>query len=142
MLVLFLAACKHENWQTSVDDEKRTMNATEIHQKIPGTWTFDLQSDVSHLFQTMTLGTNGNLSLVCSNGVENVKGTWQLRDGSKEVTNDLGEVTGFRQVEDQGSCLVVMIAGTNYFYPVLYVDDRELVLAPGLSVVGRYRFTR
>jgi hypothetical protein len=157
-LILLCVGCKHENWQAQqIENEKRTMSAAEIHQKIPGTWMLDTQYDGGGRYHIITLGSDGMFSAARSNETEQVIGNWRLQEPVDFITNKLGRVVETRSLPDHGSILVVTEARTNYatfengktvsfgnveYYPVMYVDDHELILTPGFSVAGRFRFTR
>jgi hypothetical protein len=121
---LLLAACRH------VEPEKSSTEA-QIQQHIAGEWTLSDKSDGSW-YPKMFLAEDRTITIVLTNGTRALLGTWECRDRMLRVTPRAELVEAARASGDP-------LNAWDY-YPVVYADDHELVMAPGISVAGRLRF--
>lgn len=148
-VVLLLAGCKHEQVSSMppVRDERRTLDAAVIHQRMPGTWTLNDQIEW-HFYHVIRLDTNGDFFIAKGGETPQLVGTWKLQEPVEFVTNAFGRVE-IRALSNNGSSLYVTYgkpSATNYdvdIFPVIFIDDHKLVLSPGFSVAGPpYHFIR
>jgi len=127
VLGLLLMACRH------VEPEK-TSTDTEIRQHITGEWTLSDKSDGSW-YPKMILAEDRSFTLVSTNGTRALLGTWECRDRMLRITPRAELIEAASASGDRHNTW-------DYYYPVVYADAHELVMAPGISVAGRLRFTR
>ena len=127
-LGLVLTACKHGH-----GPEKRSTEA-EIRQHIGGTWISDDRPDWRS-WQAITLGSDGTFVTTGANESEDLAGTWRIEGRMLVVTTTKTNYATLANVE-------TLPLGHVMFYPIVYVNDHELVCTPGISVAGRLRFRR
>jgi hypothetical protein len=126
VLSLLLTACRH------VAPERSSTEA-EIRQHIAGEWTFSDRSNGSW-FPKMTLTEDGNFTVVRTDGTRAQLGTWECQSGMLKVTRT--------PASDSSARASAWLLNDWDYFPVIYADDHELVMTPGISVAGRLRFTR
>ena len=83
----------------------------------------------------MLLAANGTVSFIRVDGTEAFFGTWECQGRALTLTPGATMVKAARASN-------LEINPLDYFFPVIYADPHELVMAPGMSVAGRLRFTR
>lgn len=147
-MVPLLVGCRHEPIPSEppVSYGIRTLDASVVHQKMPGTWLNG--QDKSYFYHIMRLDTNGDFFIAKGGETTHRVGTWKLQEPGEFVTNEFGRVA-FRAFSNHGSDLYVTYgkpSATNYdvdIFPVIYIDNNELLLSPGFSVGGSpFRFIR
>ena len=126
VLTLVLAACCH------VEPERRSTES-EIRQNIVGEWTLSDKSDGSW-FPTMILGEDGRLIVVRIDGTRALLGSWTLDRTALRVTRT--------PTSDSAARASAMLLNEWDYLPVIFVDERELVMTGGFSVAGRLKFTK
>jgi hypothetical protein len=126
LLALLLPAGAH------VKPERRS-NETEIRQHIVGEWNLSPKSD-QKWYPKIIIAEDGRFIVILNNGRPELLGKWELGGQLLRVTP-----TAARHASQLASG--ASLNGREYF-PVIYVDAHELVMAPGISVTGRWRFTR
>lgn len=122
---LFLASCRH----VEPVSEKRSA-VEQIQKHIVGRWVFDEASD-GYGLSAMNLEPDGSFIIVRNTGDRVSAGTWKC-DGRMLVVAPKANsefAPSSRLTESD-------------WFPVVYADEHELVIAPGLSVTGRIRFKR
>ena len=82
----------------------------------------------------LIIGADGNLIGVGKNGNREVIGTWEMYRTSLRVTPTPARLENARK---SGYPLNAWD-----YYPIDYVHDHELIMAPGLSMAGRWRYKR
>jgi hypothetical protein len=128
VLSLLLTACRH----VEPEPERRATEA-EIRQHIVGEWTATDKSD-GYWFPKLIVAEDGRLFGVESNGTRELIGTWEMSHTLLRVTPSPAR---FEAARVSG----VHLNGWDY-YPVIYADAHELVMTPGISVAGRWRYDR
>ncbi len=119
ILALLVTACRHSPPEARhIEPEKRSTEA-EIRRHIVGIW--DAKDLRDCWYPTLMIAEDGSLSGVQTNGHKELIGTWEMYGASLRVTY-------------HSNCW--------YYYPVIYADDHELVMTPGISVAGRWRYKR
>ena len=108
--------------------ERRSTEA-EIRLHIVGEWTVADNSD-DCWYPTLVIAGDGSLTGVLTNGTRVLIGTW-------EMSNTLLRVTPTKAARASG-----FFMNDWDYLPVLYADDHELVMTPGISVAGRWRYKR
>jgi hypothetical protein len=137
---LFVVACSH----VQIDSQKtaqatrdfqpeRRSTEAEIRQHIVGEWKVGQGSD-GCWYPTMIIGEDRNLIGVEKNGNREVIGTWEIYRTSLRVTPTPARFETARKSGDH-------LNAWDYF-PIDYVDDHELIMAPGISMQGRWRYKR
>ena len=126
VLSLSLTACRH------IEPERRS-TAAEIRQHIAGEWTFTEKSDGSW-FPKMVLSDDGSFIVIRSDGTRALLGSWELYGSAVRVTKT--------PASDSSARASAWLLNDWDYLPVVYADDHELVMTPGISVAGRLRFTR
>ena len=86
------------------------------------------------MYPTLIIGEDRNLIGVQTNGKRETIGTWELDRTALRVTPTPAR---FETARKSGYHL----NGWDY-YPVIYTDAHELVMTPGISVAGRWRYKR
>ncbi len=127
VLSLLLTACRH------AQPERRSTEA-EVRQHIEGQWTLSPKED-NFRFSQVVIAQDGTLTGVDSAGRRELLGTWKLDHHLlvlDTVKTNYAVVNHGRRVS----------LGTVMRYPVIFASEHELVLAPGITEAGRYRFTR
>ncbi len=125
ILVLIFTACRH------VEPERRSTEAEILHH-IVGEWTSSESSDGWH--RVMIISEDGSLISVQRDGTRELMGRWELSGSVLRVTPTTSRLEAARAAG------LPMNAWD--YYPVVYADDHELVMAPGISVGGRLRYRR
>ena len=125
-----LVACRHV--ESGQQPEKRSTEA-EIHQHIVGEWTLGDKSDQSS-YPRIVIERDGTFIGVLTNGTRQLIGTWNVQGRALRVTPSEARVAAARAAGEQ-------LNQWDYF-PVIYVDAHELIMTPGISVAGRWRFVR
>jgi hypothetical protein len=113
-LCLLLIACRHVT-----PAPERWSTEAEIHAHITGEWTLKDESHVPRIFK-LVLETDGSYSVFGADGTQAV-GSWECEGRMLRLTRSTGDWN---------------------FYPVIYADEHELVITPGISVAGRLRFRK
>ncbi|PWU17129.1 MAG: hypothetical protein C5B50_11890 [Verrucomicrobia bacterium] len=120
-----LAACRH------LEPEKRSTEA-QIRQYIAGQWTLSESSD--GFFLKIILGENGECAVARPDGRQENWGAWECQGSMLKVTRSTG---------NYASALAAgWLVNEWDWYPIIYVDAHELIMAPGISVAGRLKLTR
>ena len=137
ILCLALSACRHVESEghlkqvNIVEPENRSTEA-EIRQHIVGDWTSNESAHFGYL--KMIIADDGRLIGVLANGRRELMGTWECQGQALRVTPSSAKIEASRA------------AGLHLnewdYYPVIYADAHELILAPGISVAGRWKFAR
>ena len=125
-LSLLLSACRHF-------EPERSSTDAQIQQHIAGEWTLSDKSDGSW-YPKIILALDGTIAIVSTDGKRALLGTWECKGAMLRITPRTALIEAARA---SGS----RINDWDY-YPVVYADAHELVMAPGISVAGRLRFTR
>lgn len=132
---LFATACS--NVQTAQATRhlmpERCSTEAEIREHIVGEWTVGEESD-GCWYPTLIIGEDGNLIGVERNGKRQVIGTWEMYRTALRVTPTAAR---FEEARKSGYYLNAWD-----YYPIDYADDHELVMAPGISMTGRWRYKR
>jgi len=115
-----------------LEPERRSTEA-EIRQHIVGEWTVGDGSD-GCWYPTLIIGADRNLIGVQTNGKREVIGTWELYSTALRVTPTPAR---FEAARKSGYHL-----NEWDYFPVIYADTHELVMTPGISVAGRWRYKR
>lgn len=108
-LCLLLTACGHV---TAVPERRST--EAEIHKHFQGEWTLKDGSDFPVPLK-LVLASDGSYTVFRADGTRAV-GTWEC---------------------DERMLKLICSTGDWNWYPVIYADDHELVLTPGISAAGR-----
>jgi len=133
VLSLLLTACRHAHPEAGqIEREKRSTEA-EIRQHLVGEWTCASASD-GCWYPRLIIAADGSLTGVLDNGRREFIGTWQMSGSLLRVTPTPASLEAAR------------VAGEHInawdYYPVIYADAHELVMTPGISVAGRWRYER
>jgi hypothetical protein len=132
ILSLLLTACRHSQPEARhIESEKRSTEA-EIRQHIVGKWFADNLRDC--WYPTLIIAQDGTLTGVQTNGNGVLLGTWEMYHHALRLTPTPEEL---RAARASG----LSMNEWDYF-PVIYADDHELVMTPGISVAGRWRYKR
>ena len=126
VLILPLAACRQ------VEPERRSTEA-EIRQHIVGEWMLADSSD-GCWYPTMIVAEDGTFSGVETNGTKVLIGKWEMSHTLLRVTYPPADVKAARTSG-------FFMNEWDYF-PVIYADAHELVMTPGISMAGRWRYQR
>jgi hypothetical protein len=111
---------------------ERRSTETEIRQHIIGDW---LANDPrNNWYPRLIIAENGAVTGVETNGTRVLLGTWELYHSALRVTPPPDSVKAARA---KG----FLVNDWDYF-PVVYADYHELVMAPGISVAGRWRYKK
>ena len=131
VLGLLLTACRH------VDPEpERHSTEVEIRQHIVGDWTAaDLSLWNEYWYPKLIIAEDGRLFGVPDGGTNELIGTWEFSGNSLRVTFSQA------RVETQRKLGYPPLNNWEY-YPVIYADAHELVMTPGISMGGRWRYKR
>jgi hypothetical protein len=112
--------------------EKRSTEA-EIAQHIVGEWKIADNSD-GCWYPVMIIAQDGTLTGAQSSGTKVLLGTWEFANHALRVTPTPARLKAARA---SGSWM-----NDWDWYPVVYADDHELVMTPGISMAGRWRYKR
>jgi len=133
-LILGMTACSHvsDGLRSNVMTERRS-TASEIAENIIGLWAWSDKSD-AEWYSKIEIASDGNLFGILSSGERILLGKWEMNRHMLILRNTTERIeasgaNGFKLNEAD-------------FFPVIYADAHELVMAPGITVVGRYRFTK
>ena len=133
VLGLLLTACRHVQPESRQLEPERRSTETEIRQHIVGEWTVTEKSD-GYWYPKLVIVEDGRLFGVETNGARELIGTWQMSGSLLRVTPTPASLEAAR------------VAGVHMnewdYYPVVYANAHELVLTPGISVAGRWRYER
>jgi hypothetical protein len=136
---LLATACEHipattyqaaQQTARHLEPERRSTEA-EIRLHIIGVWTVEDGSD-GCWYPTLIIGKDENLIGVQSNGTQEVIGTWEMSRTALRVTPTPARLEEARKA---GYHL-----NESDYYPVIYADNHELVMTPGFSMAGRWRY--
>ena len=133
ILSLLLTACRHVQPTSSQLEPERHSTAAEIRQHIVGEWTASGNSD-GYWYPKLIIAEDGSLFGVQTSGARELIGTWQMSGSLLCVTPTPARLEAAR------------VAGKPMnswdYFPVICADDHELVMTPGISVAGRWRYER
>ena len=115
-----------------VEPERRSTEA-QIQQHITGEWKLSDKSD-GPWYPKMILAEDRTITVIGTNGTRTLLGSWECRDRMLRITPRAELVEAAKVSGDRFN--------TWDHYPIIYADAHELVMAPGISVAGRLRFTR
>jgi hypothetical protein len=148
MTSVVLIGCRHYSELPFRQQEPRNrQDPDEIRRKIVGRWTVDQDANGPEPFVSLNLHASGDFSVVIRGNDDK----WMEKpiDESKFVRKQ------GKWCSDSGLNLVFGISnniplkcdgvmlGTNcVFFPIVYVNDHELVCTPGMSMAGRIRFLK
>jgi hypothetical protein len=134
--LLILSACRHPESPAHSRrlelPEKRSTEA-EIAQHIVGEWKIADNSD-GCWYPVMIIAQDGTLTGAQSSGTKVLLGTWEFANHALRVTPTPARLKAARA---SGSWM-----NDWDWYPVVYADDHELVMTPGISMAGRWRYKR
>ncbi len=132
ILALLVTACRHSPPEAQrIEPEKRSTEA-EIRQHIVGNW--DAKNLRDCWYPRLMIAQDGTLTGVQTNGTKVLLGTWEMYHSALRVTPTPEEL---RAARASG----IFMNAWDYI-PVIYADDHELVMTPGISVAGRWRYKR
>src|SRR5262249_34902673 len=134
--MLFLAACRHAQtrvYSRHLEKSEKRSSESEIQQHIVGEWTV-ADSSGDCWYPTLNIAQDGRLIGVQTNGTSVLLGNWELYQNALRVTP-----TPERLQAARASGLTM---NEWDYFPVIYADDHELVMTPGVSVAGRWRYKR
>jgi hypothetical protein len=134
--LLFLAGCQHARTPAHsrhLEIPEKRSSESEIQQHIVGEWTVADRSD-DCWFPTLIIAQDGGLIGMQTNGTTVLLGKWELYHNALRVTPtperlQAARASGFPMNDWD-------------YFPVIYADDHELVMTPGISVAGRWRYKR
>jgi len=133
VLSLLLTACQHAQPVSRQLEPERRSTEAEIRQHIVGEWTARDKTD-EFWYPKLIIADDGRLFGVETSGARVLIGTWQMSGSLLRVTPTPASLEAAR------------VAGEHLnawdYYPVVYADDHELVMTPGISVAGRWRYER
>ena len=124
-----LAACRHAELPVP---ERRSTEA-EIRLHIMGEWTVADDSD-GCWYPTMIIAEDRSFTGVLTNGTRVLLGRWEMSHTLLRVTPTPARLKAARAAG-------FPVNAWDY-YPVVYADDHELVMTPGISMAGRWRYKR
>jgi hypothetical protein len=145
--VVFIG-CRHTSELPFRQQEpKNRQPPEEIRRKIVGLWTVDQDANGPELFLSLNLQASGDFSVVArgpddkwmekpidESTLVREQGKWCSDSGLKLVFGNSNNVPL--------NCDGVMLGTNCVFFPIIYVNDHELVFTPGLSMAGRIRFLK
>jgi hypothetical protein len=117
----------------AVTPERRSTEG-EILQHITGEWTVNKRAD-GFRFDQIVISPDGSLAGVLSDGSREGIGIWKF--DRRILVVDWMQTNYARLADGQ----VVSLGNVSY-YPVVFANEHELIVTPGISMAGRYRFTR
>lgn len=112
---------------------ERRSTEVEIRQHIVGEWVVADGSD-GCWYPKLIIAEGGSLTGVRTNGKTETIGTWELYRTALRVTPTPER---FEAARKSGYHL-----NDWDYYPVIYADTHELVVTPGISMAGRWRYER
>jgi hypothetical protein len=121
---------REKEWQ-HMEQEKRSTEA-EIGQHIVGEWACVDVHDC--WYPTLIIAADGNLTGAQSDGKTELVGKW-------EVSHTMLRVNWTPDKLKAARTSGIPVNEWDYF-PLAYVDDHELVMTPGISVSGRWRYRK
>ena len=133
LLLFLVTACRHTQPERlrRIEPEGGTPTA-EIRQHIAGEWTCD--DSYGCWYPKLIIAEDGGLSGVEVDGEKVFLGTWELCGKLMRVTPAHSKIEAARR------------AGQHLndwdYYPVAYADAHKLVIAPGISVAGRWIYKK
>lgn len=145
--LLVSTGCKHTSQLPSWQNEPKTRQPPEeIRRKIVGLWTIDQDAGGPEPILSLNLQPTGDFSVVVRGPNEN----WMEKpiDESTVVhktgkwCSDSGLMLVFENSNIPLDCDGVILSTNSIFYPIVYVNDHELVCTPGISMGGRIRFLK
>jgi len=116
----------------SLTTERRSTEA-EIRLHIVGEWEVADGSD-GCLSPRLIIAEDGSLIGVQTNGKRELIGSWEMSHTLLRVTPTAAR---FETARKSGYHL-----NSWDYFPVIYADEHELVMTPGISVAGRWRYKR
>jgi hypothetical protein len=134
--LLLLAACHHPETaphSRRFDVPEKRSSEAETRQHIVGEWRVADESD-GCWYPKLIIGQDGILTGVPANGTKVVVGTWEFAHHALRVTPTQARLKAARASGDW--------MNEWDWYPVVYADDHELVMTPGISMAGRWRYQR
>jgi hypothetical protein len=133
ILSLLLTACRHAQPEAQhFEPEKRSTEA-EIRQHIVGEWAC-ASSPGDCWYPRLIVAADGSMTGVETNGTRVLIGKWEIYGHALRVTPTPERLRAARAAG-------YLMNEWDYF-PVIYADDHELVMTPGISVAGRWRYKR
>jgi hypothetical protein len=133
ILSLLLTACRHAQPEARhIEPQKRSTEA-EIRQHLVGEWTCADPSD-GCWYPRLIIAADGSLTGVLANGSREFIGTWEMSHTLLRVTPPPASVKAARA---NG----LLMNDWDYF-PIVCVGEHELVMTPGISMTGRWRYKR
>jgi hypothetical protein len=140
--------CKHASELPFRQEEpKNRQPPEEIRQKIVGLWTVDQDANGPERFLSLNLQASGDFSVVIRGPDDKwmekpinesmfvrKQGKWCSDSGLKLVFENPNEILL--------NCDGVTLGTNCVFFPIIYVNDHELVCTPGISMAGRIRFLK
>ena len=131
VLSLLLTACRHVE-----PEPERRSTESEIRQHIVGEWTAaDKSREFEYWYPKLIIARDGKLLGVPDGGTNELIGTWELSAHGLSVTASPARVEMERK-------LGYPYVQNREYYPVVYVDAHELIMTPGPSLAGRWRYKR
>ena len=134
ILVLLFTACRHVEpaRHGDIEPEKRS-SEVEIRQHIVGEWRA-VEGSNGYWYPKLIIAEDGMLYGAQASGAKELIGTWEMSHHLLRVTPSAARIQSARASG-------VHLNEWDYF-PVIYADAHELVMTPGISVAGRWRYKR
>lgn len=129
---LLLTACRHAQPAGQQPEPEKRSTEAQIHQHIVGEWT--CADAYGCWYPRLIIAADGSLTGVLANGRRELVGTLEMSHSLLRVNWTPDK---FKAARASG----IPINEWDYF-PVDYADDHELIMAPGISVAGRWRYTK
>ena len=133
VLSLILTACRHAQPVSRALEPERRSTEAEIRQHIVGEWTARDKTD-EFWYPKLIIAEDGRLFGVGTGGARELIGTWEMSHQLLRVTPPPARAQAARAAG-------IHLNDWDY-YPVIYADAHELVMTPGISVAGRWRYER
>lgn len=136
-VTLVLVACRQvesRNRSSTAEYPEKRSTAAEICEHIVGEWRFSEKSDGSW-FPQIVIAPDGSFVGVHGDGTRELVGRWKLDHHILVVNTVKTNYAVFKNGQ-------TVSLGTVEYFPVIFAGEHELVCTPGISVAGRYRFTK
>jgi len=85
-------------------------------------------------YPKIEIASDGNFFAYLANGTKTLVGSWVIDGRMLRVTLPADTVEAARRAGT--------IMNEEDIYPVIYADAHDLVMTPGISVAGRFKFTK
>lgn len=131
-----LTACRYAEppvHSRKLEVPERRSTEAEIRLHIVGEWTVADDSN-GCWYPKIIIAEDGTLTGVSTNGTRDLIGKWEMSHTLLRVTPTPASVKAARASG--------FFMNDWDYYPVVYADDHELVMAPGISMAGRWRYKR